>query len=88
MGIIEIRSTVTHQSLMRKSKSDLAYEVLSWMDFCHRKELTRKEYENNLRDLALAVSRGRKGCVGDHHIYTSQIDTKYVDELLKKLGRE
>ena len=55
MAIIEYSSTVTHRSLMNKSKSDLASEVLSLMDFCHRKELKRQEYENKLRALLQAL---------------------------------
>jgi predicted membrane chloride channel (bestrophin family) len=55
MAIIEYSSTVSYRSLMNKSKPDLAHEVLSLMDFCHRKELKRQEYENKLKALLEAL---------------------------------
>jgi hypothetical protein len=38
MSVIEIRSTVTHRSLMHKSKSDLARHVLELMDLADRQQ--------------------------------------------------
>jgi len=49
MAIFEIRSTITFDSLMKKSKEVVARMVLETLDFCHKKEQTRLKYENALK---------------------------------------
>ena len=60
MGIIEIRSTVTYQSLERKSKDELIRKVLDTLNFCELKEKKREQYELALKQ-CIEVAKGWHG---------------------------
>ena len=48
MSIVEIHSTPSYNSLNRKSKHDLVFELLSTYRFCGQKEEKRQEYQDAL----------------------------------------
>ncbi|KKU86991.1 MAG: hypothetical protein UY18_C0050G0019 [Microgenomates group bacterium GW2011_GWF2_47_9] len=55
MAIVEYQRTVTHESLMKKSKHELVSECISLLDFCWAKEQKRQQYEDKLRALLEAL---------------------------------
>jgi len=47
-----------------------------------------EELREALGDAIYRISQGRKGCIGDHTVYTPQINTKEVDRWRKAIGKD